>query len=104
MTTVQGFSDDLIIITHNGKEIEFTPIFPHIKNYIGFSDGSLIAIVCDHNDVWEIIPYIRGHIEAELYRCSAYGTSDVYKTMADPDRIEYQSMHGTSILRLDKEV
>lgn len=104
MTIVQGMSDDLIIIEHNGKEIEFTPIFPHTKVLIGFSDGSLISVVCEWNDIWEITPLIRGHIEAELYKCNNYGITDIYKTMADPDRIEYPDMYGTKIFRFDEEI
>ena len=105
MTTVQGMSDDLIIITHNEKEIEFTPIFPRMKTRIGFSDGSLIEIYCDHKNIWTITQLIRGYIAAEIYACNRSDESDLYRTLADPDRIEYAGMNGTErIIRLNKEV
>lgn len=105
MTTVQGMSDDLIIITHNGKEIEFTPIYPREKTRICFSDESAIEIYCNYHNIWVITPFVRGHIEAELYICSCYDNSDLYRTMADPVAIKYSSMNGVKkIIELNKEV
>ena len=105
MTTVQGMSDGVIIIDHNGKEIQFVPIFPRLKTKIGFNDGSVIEIRWDYRDIWTITQLIRGRVAAEIYACSCSDESDLYRTTAEPDRIEYVGMNGTErIIRLNKEV
>jgi len=71
---IYGASDDLIEVEGDIRE-EFNPNDDEDKNYLGFSDGTVLKITFDNDGMWRIVPVVRGTAELTIIQADDDGSS-----------------------------